>query len=188
MMCERVDTDKPSIQTSDRLRVTNAEQPVGGGSAVDRSDAQLVVGPRLELVARPAHVQHRARERGAGLAEHVRRAKGFVVREQPRHAGRCHLADRVAEHKARRVPGGAPAVGVQDVDDRRDQRRVWRGVVAEVRREEGREPDARLELEIAVPATRPVGARDRWPRRAGLEAGHVGCGGVRALAGAEDEA
>eukprot|EP00964_Phaeocystis_antarctica_P134021 scaffold98257_cov63-Phaeocystis_antarctica.AAC.2 len=93
---------------------------------------------RKVVEARGGHngVHHCARQGGGDAPQLVRELERLLDAEEPGDVRRRHLADRVAQHKGRCVTPVAPEVGVQDVDERRDQGRDGRLMVTALGREE----------------------------------------------------
>eukprot|EP00964_Phaeocystis_antarctica_P148220 scaffold115001_cov69-Phaeocystis_antarctica.AAC.3 len=120
------------------LASAQADANVGrvGQRAVDRREVQLLV--RKVGEARGGHdgVHHRARQLGGDAPQLVRELERLLDAEEPGDVRRRHLADRVAQREGGCVAPVAPQVGVEDVDERRDQGRDGRLVVAALGREE----------------------------------------------------
>eukprot|EP00966_Prymnesium_polylepis_P175245 4055668-Prymnesium_polylepis.1 len=105
-------------QESRRVVVAHAVHAVDGG------DAELGVRPRVDLRAREQRVHHGPFETRSEQPERNRDIEGMWQAEQASDVSGGHLADRMPEHRARPVAGGPPPVGVEDVDDRRDEWRI----------------------------------------------------------------
>ena len=89
---------QPRLDPHDRAAARHVQQ-LAGGDAVDSSNAQLAIGPRVYLRVGQASVHHRSITLGSGFAENMGCADGFGDGEQRRHVRRCHLANRVANNE-----------------------------------------------------------------------------------------